>query len=93
MFFLYRTTRNVNKGSSINYENKKWFVCSGYEPLYLKPKTKIMVMKTQDNKYYYSIGNDVYNLIEIDDHRLHGNKYTIKKEELESIKPSKMESP
>nr|WP_134297748.1 hypothetical protein [Spiroplasma gladiatoris] len=50
-------------------------------------------MKTQDNKYYTSIGNDVYNLIEIDDNRLHGNKYTIKKEKLESIKPSKIESP
>ncbi|ASP28355.1 hypothetical protein SCORR_v1c05830 [Spiroplasma corruscae] len=46
-------------------------------------------MKTQDNKYYYSIGNDVYNLIEIEDPRIHGNKYTVDNEGYIKMQPPK----
>ncbi len=36
-----------------------------------------MVMETINKKYYALIGNDIYNLIQVEDERLHGNAKTL----------------
>ncbi|WP_342275224.1 hypothetical protein [Spiroplasma endosymbiont of Cantharis lateralis] len=91
--FSYRSERIIDNGHSISFKKDKWFICKGYTPIYFKPKLKVMIMETINKKHYALIGNDIYNLIQVEDERLHGNIKTLSNEEFKTTKVPKIDSP
>ncbi len=89
----YRSERIIDNGHSISFKKTKWFICKGFTPIYFKPKLKVMIMETINKKHYALIGNDIYNLIQVEDERLHGNAKTLSNEEFETTKVPKIDSP
>ncbi|WP_342259029.1 hypothetical protein [Spiroplasma endosymbiont of Dioctria linearis] len=89
IFFSYQSERTIDNVHSI-FKKTKWFICKGYTPIYFKPKLKVMVMKTINKKYYALIGNDIYNLIQVKDERLHGSMKTLLNDEFKLLKYPKL---
>ncbi|WP_342259304.1 hypothetical protein [Spiroplasma endosymbiont of Dioctria linearis] len=52
-----------------------------------------MIMETINKKYYALIGNDIYNLIQVEDELLHGSMKTLSNKEFETTKIPKIDSP
>ncbi len=89
----YRSQRIIDNVHSISFKKTKWFICKYFTPIYFKPKLKVIVIKTINKKYYTLIGNDIYNLIQVDDEHLHGSMKTLSNEEFETTKIPKIDSP
>ncbi|MGL5936494.1 MAG: ISNCY family transposase [Cetobacterium sp.] len=69
---LYLSTlceRIVDKGHSIKYNHKFYFVLDHVgKPIYLKPKTKVAVLKALDSSLYAVINDKTYDLLAQDTH-------------------------
>ncbi len=60
-----RSPSIINSGSCINFQNKVYYPAIDNERKYFDFRTKALVFKTLDNKLYVTIGNEIYNLIEL----------------------------
>jgi len=60
-----RAPRIINSGSCINFENKVYYPAIDEDRKYFKHRTKVLVCRTLDDKLYATIGDEIYNLIEL----------------------------
>ncbi len=60
-----RASRIINSGSCINFQNKVYYPAIDDERKYFDFRTKVLVFKTLDNKLYATIGDEIYNLVEL----------------------------
>lgn len=91
--FSYRTERIVDSGHGVSYKNQRWFICEGFQPIYLKSKVKVMIMETASGEHYASVGNNLYNLFQVEDKRLYETKKSLSEKEFLKIKIPKIDTP
>lgn len=68
-FLSIRTPRIIDSGSCIRYNNKKYYPAIDGERKYFNYRTKALVFKTLNDNLYVTIGDEVYNMVELDLHQ------------------------
>lgn len=74
------STRIVDKGNSISFKRKTYQCYDRNGLVCIKPKTMCLVIKTFDNKLLCCIGEDVYELVELQANYKHSKTFDKKKD-------------
>lgn len=64
-FLSVRAPRTTNNGSCIRYNSKKYYPAVDGERKYFEHRTKALVFKTLAGELYVTIGDEIYNMVEM----------------------------
>ena len=73
--------RKVDKGNSIKYKNKIYQFYNEKGLACIPPKTSCLVVKTYDDKLLACVGNDIYDLVELENNHKVSKNFDNKEEE------------
>lgn len=60
-----RAPRIINSGSCINFSSKTYYPAIDGERKYFDHRTKVLVFRTLDDNLYVTIGDEIYNMVEL----------------------------
>ncbi len=79
--------RIIDKGHSIKFDNKHHFpINEKNDEVYLKPKTKVAILKSLNGETFGLCGKDIYRLKEIEVHQRISKEFDLEEVEVEKTK-------